>query len=173
MKILITRIAGFVGSKLATGLKNFNQNLEIQGIDNFSRRGSDNNIFYLQKADIKLFHGDIRLQSDIDTLPFANWVIDCAANPSVLAGLDSQVSSRQLIENNLHGTINLLEYCKRHKAGLILLSTSRVYSAELLANIEVEPVNERYQIKKAEMDGLVLDVVGVWPEQNGSATSQY
>lgn len=154
MKILITGIAGFVGSKLATGLKNFNQNLEIQGIDNFSRRGSDNNIFYLQKADIKLFHGDIRLQSDIDTLPFANWVIDCAANPSVLAGLDSQVSSRQLIENNLHGTINLLEYCKRHKAGLILLSTSRVYSAELLANIEVEPVNERYQIKKAEMDGF-------------------
>ena len=44
------------------------------------------------------------------------------------------------MEHNLLGTINLLEYCKAHKAGLILLSTSRVYSAQDLAAI---PVSER------------------------------
>ena len=72
----------------------------------------------------------MRLQSDIDNLPSVDWVIDCAANPSVLAGLDGQISSRQVMEHNLLGTINLLEYCKKHRAGLVLLSTSRVYSAQ-------------------------------------------
>jgi CDP-paratose 2-epimerase len=60
-------------------------------------------------------------------------VIDAAANPSVLAGVDGLSSSRQLVEHNLGGTVNLLEYCKRHRAGLILLSTSRVYSIAPLA----------------------------------------
>ena len=82
---------------------------------------------------VNLIRGDIRSQSDIDAIPEVDWVIDCAANPSVLAGLNGQSSSRQLMEHNLLGTINLLEYCKKYKAGLILLSTSRVYSAVELA----------------------------------------
>ena len=80
-------------------------------------------------------------------------MIDCAANPSVLAGVDGQISSRQLMEHNLVGTINLLEYCKKYKAGLILLSTSRVYSANKLSNITKES-NERYIIEKSEFPGL-------------------
>jgi CDP-paratose 2-epimerase len=70
-------------------------------------------------------HLDIRNASDINSLPPADWVIDAAANPSVLAGVDGKTSSRQLIEHNLLGTINLLEYCKAHRAGFVLLSTSR------------------------------------------------
>jgi CDP-paratose 2-epimerase len=38
-----------------------------------------------------------------------DWIIDAAANPSVLAGMDGVTSSRQVVENNLYGTINLLE----------------------------------------------------------------
>jgi hypothetical protein len=34
-----------------------------------------------------LRHLDIRSASDINSLPPADWVIDAAANPSVLAGL--------------------------------------------------------------------------------------
>jgi CDP-paratose 2-epimerase len=55
----------------------------------------------------------------------------------VLAGVDGATSSRQLIEHNLYGTVNLLELAKRHHAGFILLSTSRVYSVKALSEIPV------------------------------------
>jgi len=64
-------------------------------------------------------------------------MIDAAANPSVLAGIDGTTSSRQLIEHNLYGTVNLLEVAKRHRAGFTLLSTSRVYSVKALSDIPV------------------------------------
>lgn len=40
----------------------------------------------LRRAGAKVFHGDVRLASDMEALPDAEWVIDAAANPSVLAG---------------------------------------------------------------------------------------
>ena len=52
---------------------------------------------------------------------------------------------RQLIEHNLSGTINVLEYCKQHRAGFILLSTSRVYSINPLAALAVEPVEGAFR----------------------------
>ena len=154
MKILITGIAGFAGSKIASGLISFNPNFEIIGLDNFSRKGTEQNIQLLSKFCNNIIRGDIRSQSDVDALPAVDWIIDCAANPSVLAGLSGQVSSRQVMEHNLLGTIHLLEYCKRHKSGLILLSTSRVYSALELANLPVESSKDRFQLKQSSIDGL-------------------
>jgi CDP-paratose 2-epimerase len=138
MKILITGICGFVGSTLARALLATPSGHQIIGLDNFIRPGSETNRDDLKSLGIKLFHGDIRSASDLETLPVVDWVIDAAANPSVLAGVDGQTSSRQLIEHNLGGTINLLEFCKTHRAGFTLLSTSRVYSIPPLAALPVE-----------------------------------
>ena len=44
-------------------------------------------------------------------------------------------SSRQLVEHNLLGTFQTLEYCKACKAGLVLLSSSRIYSIRDLDSI--------------------------------------
>jgi hypothetical protein len=41
----------------------------------------------LRRAGAKVFHGDVRLASDMEALPEAEWVIDAAANPSVLFGI--------------------------------------------------------------------------------------
>jgi len=128
-------------------------NLKIIGLDNFSRKGSELNTSQLSDLGIDLIRGDIRSQSDIESLPKVDWVIDCAANPSVLAGLDGQSSSRQLMEHNLLGTINLLEYCKNHKAGLILLSTSRVYAASELAALPVETSEDRFELQDCDVSG--------------------
>ncbi len=56
----------------------------------------------------------------------------------MLAGVDGKASSRQLVEHNLLGTLQLLEACKRWGAGFVLLSTSRVYSIPPLAQLAVE-----------------------------------
>lgn len=153
MKILITGICGFVGSSIAKSLLQNQTNLKIFGTDNLSRKGSELNASLLSNLGVNLIRGDIRSQSDIDTLPKVDWIIDCAANPSVLAGLDGQSTSRQLMEHNLWGTINLLEYCKSNKAGLILLSTSRVYSVLGLATLPVQSSNDRFDLKEFNVKG--------------------
>ena len=85
MKILITGICGFVGSNLAKSLLNNLENTEIFGIDNLFRKGSESNFQKLAKLKIHIVRGDIRNSSDLSALPRVDWVIDCAANPSVLA----------------------------------------------------------------------------------------
>ena len=138
MRILITGICGFVGSTLTKALLESSEKLEIFGVDNFIRPGSELNRRELAKLGVKIIHADVRSATDFETLPAADFVIDAAANPSVLAGVDGKTSSRQLLEHNLWGTVNILEYCKTHRAGLILLSTSRVYSVPPLAALPVE-----------------------------------
>jgi len=138
MKILITGICGFVGSTLARALLQSAENLQVMGVDNFIRPGSELNRRDLAKLGVKIIHTDVRSATDFESLPAVDHVIDAAANPSVLAGVDGKTSSRQLLEHNLWGTVNILEYCKTHRAGLILLSTSRVYSVPPLAALPVE-----------------------------------
>ena len=138
MKLLISGVCGFVGSTLARSFAESGRGYEIFGFDNFIRPGSEANRDRLKKLGVRLFHGDLRAASDLESLPAVDWVIDAAANPSVLAGVDGKTSSRQLIEHNLVGTVNMLEYCKQHRAGFVLLSTSRVYSIPPLANLSVE-----------------------------------
>lgn len=138
MRILISGVCGFVGSTLARTFVHAGSKVELSGFDNFIRPGSESNRAELKRLGVKLFHGDLRSASDLETLPAADWVIDAAANPSVLAGVDGRTSSRQLVEHNLSGTVNLLEFCKQHRAGFILLSTSRVYAIAPLATLAME-----------------------------------
>ena len=147
MKILITGICGFVGSTLTRALLESAPGLQIAGVDNFIRPGSEWNRRALAALGAKIIHADVRSATDFATLPAADFVIDAAANPSVLAGVDGQTSSRQLLEHNLWGTINLLEYCKAHRAGLILLSTSRVYSVPPLAALPVAVCDKAFRPK--------------------------
>ncbi len=146
MRILITGVCGFVGSTLAKNLAESGAGHTLIGIDNFIRPGSETNRAELRRAGVKLFHGDLRAASDLEPLPAVDWVIDAAANPSVLAGVDGKTSSRQLVEHNLGGTINMLEFCKQHRAGFILLSTSRVYSIARLSSLPVVPVDSAFQL---------------------------
>lgn len=138
MKVLITGICGFAGSAIASELKRNLPAIEIIGVDNLSRPGSELNRPLLKHQGIRCFHADVRNPSDLENLPKCDWVIEAAANPSVLAGVAGPASSRQLMEHNLIGTLNVLEYCKRHQAGMILLSTSRVYSLPALATLPME-----------------------------------
>jgi len=141
MKILISGVCGFVGSMLARTWVSSGVGHVIYGIDNFIRPGSETNRKQLEQLGVKIYHGDLRCPSDFETLPDVDFVVDAAANPVVMAGVDGKTNSRQLVEHNLAGTITMLEYCKARRAGLILLSTSRVYSIRLMASLVLESVD--------------------------------
>ena len=145
MDIIITGICGFAGSVIARGLLEHLPGIRITGIDSLIRKGSETNLEPLRALGIDVRVGDIRNERDLADLPAVDWVLDCAANPSVLAGVDGQTSAIELLDHNLGGTINILEYCRRHKAGFILLSTSRVYSISPLASLPVEVHNRAFR----------------------------
>ena len=153
MTVLITGTCGFVGSHLARYLAESHEGLTILGLDSLARLGSETNRLPLQRLGVQLFHGDVRLSSDVEALPPADWVIDAAAQPSVLAGRDGKTSARQLLEHNLLGTINLLEYCRTRGAGLVLLSTSRVYSIPALQRVPL----------RVDSGAFALDADLPWP----------
>jgi len=75
--------------------------------------------------------------------------------------VDGRTSSRQLVEHNLLGTVNILEYCKRVGAGFILLSTSRVYSIAPLAEARVEVRDEAFVLSDAHPQAPGLTAQGV------------
>src|SRR6476659_2530484 len=149
MKILISGVCGFVGSHLARYLLELHEGITIVGLDNLARSGSETNRVSLKRLGVQLFHGDIRMASDLETLPVADWVIDAAAQPSVLAGRDGKTSTRQLLEHNLLGTINLLEYCRDSCAGFILLSTSRVYSLRGLTQLPLRVESAAFTLEES------------------------
>ncbi len=146
MKILISGICGFVGSALARFFVQECEGIEVVGFDNFIRAGSELNRRDLQALGVKVSHADLRAQSDIEALPAVDWVIDAAANASVLAGVDGNTSSRQIIEHNLLGTVQMLEYVKARRAGFILLSTSRVYSIPPLAALPMRVKDDAFTL---------------------------
>jgi CDP-paratose 2-epimerase len=146
MKLLITGICGFAGSALAESLLERREGLAIWGIDNLMRPGSETNRARLRKLGVKFVHGDIRAASDFEAIPACDWVIDAAANPSVLAGVSGNGSSRQLFEHNLASLINVLEFCKSHRSGLLLLSSSRVYSIPTLAKLPLKVADAAFHL---------------------------
>jgi CDP-paratose 2-epimerase len=149
MRILVTGACGFVGSRILRKLRESLENAELTGLDNFCRAGSERNRALLKELGVNFVHGDVRSASDFESLPPVDWLIDAAANPSVLAGVDGRSSSRQVIEHNLGGTVNMLEHCKRHGAGFVLLSTSRVYGVESLSALPLRTRGARFDLDDA------------------------
>jgi len=145
MKILLTGICGFAGSVITRTLLEHRADLQILGLDNLSRKGSETNLEPLRALGCDIRIGDVRDRGLLDSLPSCDWIIDCAANPSVLAGVDGS-SSRDLVDQNLYCTVNLLELCKSWKAGFTLLSTSRVYSIAALAVLPMEKTPTRFEL---------------------------
>jgi len=137
MRILITGICGFVGSTLARELRAWRENVEITGIDNFSRPGARANLEPLRAAGIDARPGDVRNPHDLAACGPADWLIDAAANPSVLAGVDGRTGPAELFDHNLVGTLPMLEFCREAAIPFTLLSTSRVYSIPALQTIRL------------------------------------
>jgi CDP-paratose 2-epimerase len=159
MKILITGGCGFLGSNLAIYLKS--QGHEITCFDNLVRRGSELILSRILEHECTFFHGDIRNAEDFEKLGSDyELMIECSAEPSVLAGSNGN-EAIGLINNNLLGLINCLEFCRKHKVGLIFMSTSRVYPYDRLNGHQFEELETRFEISnnnhEVSVQGVTLN----------------
>ena len=130
MNILITGVAGFIGSSLAERLI---ENNTIIGIDNFcdyyDLSVKERNIEKLNShPNFKLLRIDIRDKSAIDKC-FSENKIDLVVHLAAMAGVRPSIADPELYtEVNINGTVNLLEACKKHSVSkFVFASSSSVY----------------------------------------------
>lgn len=142
--ILVTGGAGFVGSALALGLKARYGDARVVALDNLKRRGSELNLSRLKQGGVEFVHGDIRNPADLEEVGGIDLLLECSAEPSVLAGYNS--SPRYVIDTNLGGTINCLEHARKHGAGTIFLSSSRVYPIQTLNEMAYTEAATRFEL---------------------------
>jgi CDP-paratose 2-epimerase len=140
--ILITGGAGFVGSNLAIGLKTRYPDSSVTALDSLKRRGSELNLGRLKEHGIQFLHGDIRNPEDLSLDADIDLIIECSAEPSVLAGYGS--NPLYMIQTNLIGTVNCLELARKHSADFIFLSTSRVYPHKKINAIPCHETDTRF-----------------------------
>lgn len=143
-KILVTGGCGFVGSSLALRLREDFPQSEIICVDNLKRRGSELNLSRLREAGIRFIHGDIRNKEDLEVINKIDIFLECSAEPSVLAGVNS--SSEYLINTNLIGTINCLELARKCQAQFVFLSTSRVYPIQTINQLQFQEGGTRFEL---------------------------
>jgi len=146
--ILVTGGAGFIGSNLALALKRTNPDYAVLALDNLKRRGSELSISRLRAGGVDFIHGDIRNFEDLDHVEAADIILECSAEPSVQAGFTS--GARYLVNTNLLGTVNCLEFAARCDASIIFLSTSRVYPIAAMRNLPLDEIGDRFEIRKHE-----------------------
>ena len=144
MKYLITGGAGFVGSSLAIRLKNNYPKSQVICLDNLKRRGSELNLPRLRKQGVDFIHGDIRNKEDFSGIGEVDVIVECSAEPSVLAGYNS--SAGYVVNTNLFGTVNCLEFARKSKAGFIMLSTSRVYPINPINSLNFSEAEARFEL---------------------------
>ena len=145
MKVLVTGGAGFIGANLAIGLAAGHPDWQVTALDNLQRRGSELNLPRLRAGGVRFVHGDIRTADDLLAVGQVDAVVECSAEPSVLAGVDGSGLDR-IVGTNLFGAYACLELCRRHEAQLVFLSTSRVYPVDRLRTLPLTEGPTRFQL---------------------------
>lgn len=142
MRILITGGAGFVGSALARHFTRDRSGHSVTVLDNLRRRGSELNVASLVTQGVEFVHGDVRNVSDLEALDgHFDVMIEASAEPSVSAGMSG--SPRYVLETNLLGAMNCLEFARSRCAGFVFLSSSRIYSIDSLLHLPLETTATR------------------------------
>lgn len=146
--LLVTGGAGFVGSSLAIGMKARFADLRVMAFDNLRRRGSELNLPRLHAGGVEFLHGDIRNPSDLEEAGDFDVLLECSAEPSVLAGYGS--SPKYVLDTNLTGTLNCLEAARRHGSAIVFLSTSRVYPLAALRRLDYSETETRLELAEVQ-----------------------
>ena len=113
-------------------------------LDNLKRRGSELNLARLREHSIAFVHGDVRDRADLEATGAIDVLVECSAEPSVMAGMDG--SPDYVVRTNLLGAYHCLEHARRHGAAFVFLSTSRVYPVATLESLAWVQAPTRYEL---------------------------
>lgn len=143
MRILVTGGAGFVGANLGVALAGRRPEWEVVALDNLMRRGSELNLPRLREAGIEFVHGDVRERADLAAVGPFDAMVECSAEPSVMAGLSDP---SYVVQTNLLGAFNCLERAREEDAFVVFLSTSRVYPIAPQLELALEETATRFEL---------------------------
>jgi CDP-paratose 2-epimerase len=155
-RVLVTGGAGFVGASLGLGLAARHPDWELVALDNLRRRGSELNLARLREAGVSFVHGDVRVSGDVLALDPVDAVVECSAEPSVLAGFGPDAG--YVVGSNLVGAHTCLELARRDAAQVVFLSTSRVYPFPALDRAAFRETPSRFELSPDQ------ELPGVSPE---------
>jgi CDP-paratose 2-epimerase len=144
MRVLVTGGAGFIGASTAVGLVARHPDWSVVALDNLRRRGSELNLPRLREAGVTFAHGDVRELEDLRGAGEIDAMVECSAEPSVLAGVGE--SPDYAFKSNLLGAYHCLELARRQNAQFVFLSTSRVYPVQSLTALALEETDTRYEL---------------------------
>ena len=143
-QILVTGGAGFIGSNVSLHLLKVFPSARVIAFDNLQRAGAQDSIAELQASGVTFVKGDTASKSQLASLGPVELIVDCAGEPAVTEGLDGTMT--RLFNSNLYGALNCLELAKKHNAGFIFLSSSRVYPVSRLNSISTIESGNRYSL---------------------------
>jgi len=143
-RVLVTGGAGFIGASLAAGFAGRHPDWEVLALDNLRRRGSELNLPRLRDAAVRFVHGDVRERDDLLEIGAIDAIVECSAEPSVMAGVDG--NPEYVVQTNLMGAYNCLELARRTGAQLVFLSTSRVYPVAALDSLDYRELDTRLEL---------------------------
>lgn len=142
MKFLITGGAGFVGSQIGWYFKNLGH--EVTLLDNMSYGHEDNLVIDGQDVGHHFILADVR---DHNIIQFCE-DIDIVIHLAAVAPLpDCQINPMSAYDNNVVGTLNLFEACRKSGVKkIVFASTSAIYE-----NCHTVPFNEQNELIKPDL----------------------
>ncbi len=158
MKILVTGVAGFIGSHTAERLQRLGH--EVVGVDNFSDYYDLNlknlNATAVEAKGVKIIRLDLRNEDLISSLPTdINYIFHFAAQP----GISSTSTFEDYFTNNIIATKNLIDYaqdCIDLKL-FVNIGTSSIYGLEATFPEDIAPKPaSHYGVTKLAAEQLVL-----------------
>jgi CDP-paratose 2-epimerase len=144
MRVLISGGLGFIGSHIARRLTAAGH--EVYVADNMVRRGVEQNLAELGE---RFVWCDFRQAEDVAALPAADLFINCHAE-MVATGAHGYERPDFPVRNNGFSTLHVLEYCRRHQARLVHISTNRVYNLEPLEQYRCVERDTRLELEGFE-----------------------
>jgi nucleoside-diphosphate-sugar epimerase len=130
LRVIVTGVAGFVGSHVAELL--LKQGYEVIGLDNLSTGKLEN---VPKGVDLRIGNLD-----DIRNMPKADQVYHLAALARIPESIKNPVESHK---TNVDGTLAVLEYCREHNAKIIFSSSCAVFDESDEALSEASSFNPK------------------------------
>jgi CDP-paratose 2-epimerase len=144
VRVLITGGAGFIGSTIALALAERHPQWRVVACDNLYRRGSEMSLPRLKQGGVEFVHADVRHADDLARVGGIDAMVECSAEPSVMAGLEG--SGEFVVQTNLVGAYHCFELAARHGAQVVFLSTSRVYPVAAQERLAHREADTRFEL---------------------------